>query len=274
MDEQIKARINRRLVDKRAETLMSAYLPEAFVRLISWFLNASKAASISSCVHDFEPWWWELDCPVCPLELFSPDSEWPELPDGINPRSSGVIIIILSLSAAFFELTLARSDIWLSMSIVSDESIVCNVSNLILTLSQFWISVNRKRNGTWWRAEDVSSRNTRITLAIVRWKIRGNEKNTRGEIRRRRHTPAGAGSITFRPRWNLDAEERLNEVAWAVALQAEQRKSNRDQLSMIRPIILIPCSPNDRLHFQPHQLRFILHSPLPFISAANKRRSR
>lgn len=99
---------------------------------------------MSSCVQDFEPWWCELDCPVCPLELFSPESEWPELPDGINPRSSGVIIIMLSLSAAFFELTLARSDIWLSISIVSDESIVCNVSNLILTLSQLWISVNGK----------------------------------------------------------------------------------------------------------------------------------
>lgn len=34
-------------------------------------------------------------------------------------------------------------------------------------------------------------------------------------------------------------------------LRAEQRKSNRDQLSVIRPIILIPCLPNDRLHFQP-----------------------
>lgn len=34
-------------------------------------------------------------------------------------------------------------------------------------------------------------------------------------------------------------------------LRTEQRKSNRDQLSVIRPIILIPCPPNDRLYFQP-----------------------
>lgn len=34
-------------------------------------------------------------------------------------------------------------------------------------------------------------------------------------------------------------------------LRAEQRKSNRNQLSVIRPIILIPCPSNDRLHFQP-----------------------
>lgn len=98
---------------------------------------------MSSCVHDFDPWWCELGWPLCPRELFSPESEWPELPDGISPSSSGVIIIMLSLSAAFFELTLARSDMWLSMSIVSEESIVCSVSNLILTLSQFWISARQ-----------------------------------------------------------------------------------------------------------------------------------
>jgi len=34
-------------------------------------------------------------------------------------------------------------------------------------------------------------------------------------------------------------------------LRTEQRKSNRNQLSVIRPIILIPCPPNDWLHFQP-----------------------
>jgi len=132
-------------VNRRSEQRLKYifFLPEAFVRLILWFLSASKAASMSSCVHDFEPWWCELDCPLCPLELFSPESDWPELPDGISPSNSGVIIIMLSLSAAFFELTLARSDMWLSMSIVSEESIVCSVSNLILTLSQFWISANR-----------------------------------------------------------------------------------------------------------------------------------
>lgn len=103
---------------------------------------------MSSCVHDLEPWWCDVDCPECPLELFSPESECTELLDGIRPSNSGVIIIMLSLSAAFFELTLARSDMWLSISIVSEESIVCNVSNFILTLSQFWISADkpRKRN--------------------------------------------------------------------------------------------------------------------------------
>lgn len=136
---------------------------------------------MSSCVHDFEPWWCELDCPECPLELLSPESDWPELPDGISPSNSGVIIIMLSLSTAFFELTLARSDIWLSMSIVSEESIVCNVSNLILiSLSQFWISINkpRKRNMIYilLASEKFDTINSTIYIfgvEVFAWKLRG-----------------------------------------------------------------------------------------------------
>lgn len=59
-------------------------------------------------------------------------------------------------------------------------------------------------------------------------------------------------------------------------LRAEQRKSNRDQLSAIRPIILIPCPPNDRLHFQPGSLLYTLYTPHPDVvrkTSENVRRS-
>lgn len=220
-----------------------------------WFLRASKAASMSSCVHDFDPWWCELDCPLCPLELFSPESDWPELPEGISPSSSGVIIIMLSLSAAFFELTLARSDMWLSMSIVSEESIVCSVSNLILTLSQFWISANRSR--------EMGMTPPLLLARFAPEETRHNFRD-RGDIYLRRRggtrksysvSPDGTwGSISERcRRRNWTRKDAKWGCVVCPLLRAEQRKSNRDQLSVIRPI-LIPCPPNDRLHFQPGSL--------------------
>lgn len=169
-----------------------------------WFLSASKAASMSSCVHDFEPWWCELDCPLCPLELFSPESDWPELPDGISPNNSGVIIIMLSLSAAFFELTLARSDMWLSMSIVSEESIVCSVSNLILTLSQFWISANKLRE---------TGMTRRCCWRFAQRKL-GN--NFRDDI----SSPWDSRKLLGKPRWYLRIDKRALSKA---KLDAEGR---------------------------------------------------